>query len=235
MISKAGMLQALDGLIEVADQIRTQFWRELQPWSSEFVAWLKAAESTVEMIFGSKSEAYTRFRTIYFTPPPGEQYANELEANKAKLTWFESGLTFARTSLIGYRYSVERLATDDEPTRSSPFIFISHGGPTRIHVDCMRDFLKALGLEPIIVADLPNMNMSINEKVLSYLSICTGAIALATSEDETTAAEKRTRPNVENEIGMMQTAPGIGERIVYLKEPDVRFASNYAEKVWIEF
>ena len=53
------------------------------------------------------------------------------------------------------------------------------------------------------------------------MSICTCAIALATVEDETTAHEQRTRPNVENEIGMLQTAPNIGSRIIYLKEPNV--------------
>jgi hypothetical protein len=34
---------------------------------------------------------------------------------------------------------------------------------------------------------------------------------------------------------MLQTAPAIQNRIVYLKEPTVRFPSNFAEKVWIEF
>jgi len=235
MITKKGMLQALDGLIDVADQQRQQFLRDLQPWTNEFVAWWKAAESTVEAIFGSNSEAYLRFRAIHFLPPPGVQYANEIEEQKAKLIWFDSGLTFARSSLVGFRYSVERLAADDEPARPSPFIFVSYGGPTRTHVDAVRDFLAALGLQAVIVADLPNLNLSVNEKVLSYMNLCSAGIALATVEDETTANEKRARPNVENEIGMMQTLPNIGARIIYLKEPEVKFASNYAEKVWIEF
>jgi flagellar biosynthesis regulator FlaF len=67
------------------------------------------------------------------------------------------------------------------------------------------------------------------------MALCTGAIALATVEDETVAGEQRTRPNVENEIGMLQMAPNIGSRIIYLKEPDVIFATNYQEKVWIPF
>ena len=67
------------------------------------------------------------------------------------------------------------------------------------------------------------------------MGLCTGAIALATVEDETTAREHRARPNVENEIGMLQTAQNIGSRIMYLKEPGVTFASNYSEKVWIGF
>ena len=87
----------------------------------------------------------------------------------------------------------------------------------------------------MVVADLPSLGLSVNEKVLQYMEMCSGAIALATVEDETVLGEGRTRPNVENEIGMLQTAGNIGNRIIYLKEPDVQFASNYAEKVWVPF
>ena len=103
------------------------------------------------------------------------------------------------------------------------------------HVHAVRDFLVALGLGPVIVSELPNMNLSVNEKVRFYMGLCTGAIALATVEDETSAQEQRARPNVENEIGMLQVLSNIGSRIVYLKEPEVVFASNYQEKVWISF
>lgn len=82
---------------------------------------------------------------------------------------------------------------------------------------------------------MPNLNLSLNEKIRFYMALCTGGIALATVEDETVASEQRARPNVENEIGMLQTAPNIGSRIIYLKEPGVAFASNYQEKVWIPF
>ena len=103
------------------------------------------------------------------------------------------------------------------------------------HVYHVRDFLAALGLGPVIVLKMPNLNLSVNDKVHYYMRLCTGAIALATAEDETTAEEKRAKPNVENEIGMLQTSPNIGSRIIYLKEPAVKFASNYAEKVWMSF
>ena len=99
----------------------------------------------------------------------------------------------------------------------------------------MRDFIAALGLGPVLVCDMPNLNLSVNEKVRFYMALCTGGIALATVDDETTADEQRARPNVENEIGMLQMASNIGSRIIYLKEPAVRFASNYQEKVWIPF
>lgn len=234
MLSKQKMLAVLDGLVAEAERVYKQFINDLVPWRGEFAAWLKASEATIEAIFGSTSEALRSFKNIYYMAPPGEQYANGVEKQKGRLLWFASGLRHAISTLKGYKYAVAFLG-DDEPVRHSPFIFISHGGQTRVHVDGVRDFLAALGLLAIIVSDQPNLNLSVNEKVLHYMSLCSGGIALATAEDETTAKETRTRPNVENEIGMMQTAPNIGSRIIYLKESEVKFASNYKEKAWILF
>lgn len=234
MLSKQQMLAALDGLIQESARLHTAFLANLQTWTPDFAAWLKAAESTVEAIFGTNSQSLNSFRGIYFLPPPWTEHADATEQRKAEVTWFDSGLRYAHASLIGFRYSVDRLATE-EAVRPTPYIFISHGGPTLIHVHLVRDFVAALGLSAVVVCELPNLNLSINEKVRFYMSLCAGAIALATSEDETVAREQRARPNVENEIGMMQMAENIGSRIIYLKEPGVQFASNYAEKVWIEF
>ena len=233
-MTKQQMLIALDGLITETERLQTKFSNELVTWSPDFAIWLKASHSTIETIFGSGSDALQSFKNIYFSPPPGQEFSNEIERLKIEFTWFDTGLRFARSTLIGYRYSVERLATEP-PLRSTPYIFVSHGGPTLTHVYLVRDLLLALGLSPVIVKEMPNLNLSVNEKVLFYMQLCSGAIALATNEDETTAQEHRARPNVENEIGMLQTLPNIGARIIYLKEPSVAFASNYAEKVWIPF
>lgn len=234
MLTKEQMLNALDGLIDETARLHSQFLQDFRSWTPEFAVWMKACESTVETIFGSTSDALQSFKAIYFLPPAGQDYTTDMEAEKDNLVWFDSGLRYAHSSLVGYRYAVERLALE-EPQRSSPYLFISHGGETRTHVDSMGDFLGALGLVGIVVSDLPNLNLSVNEKVSYYMSLCSGAIVLATEEDETVDQVKRTRPNVENEVGMLQTVQNIGSRIVYLKEPGVKFASNYAEKVWIPF
>ncbi len=234
MLTKQQMLGALDSLISDGNELYKQFLRDLVPWLGTFAAWLKACESTIEAIYGSGSDALRSFRAIYFFPPPNQTYPNETERQKANLIWFESGLRYSITTLIGYRYSIERLLPN-EPQRPNPYVFISHGGPTRTHVDAVKDLLAAIGLAPIVVKDMPNLSFSLNEKIRFYMGMCASAVVLATVEDETIAAEKRTRPNVENEVGLLQNASNVGNRIVYLKEPAVRFASNYEEKVWIPF
>jgi hypothetical protein len=234
MLTKQQMLSVLDGLITGVEGLHGVLSTNFVTWSPDFAVWLKASESTIEAIFGSGSEALLSLKNIHFQPPAGQQFANDIERRKAELMWFDSGLRYAHSTLIGYRYSVERLAPE-EPTHTTPYVFVSHGGQTLTHVHLVRDFLSAIGLGPVVVQEMPNLSLSVNEKVRYYMSLCAGAIVLATVEDETAAHEQRARPNVENEIGMLQAAPSIGSRIVYLKERDVTFASNYSEKVWIPF
>jgi hypothetical protein len=177
------------------------------------------------------------FKKIYFVPPPTETYTNDSEREAGKLIWFDSGLEYAITTLAGYLYSIDRLLPPDVAPPRTPYnVFISHGGPYMTHVDRLSELFEAVGLSPVVVARRPSMNLSVNAKVLRYVGICSAGVALATVEDEEqAAAEQRPRPNVEHEIGLMQTAPNIGDRIVYCKEAAVKFASNYAEKVWVPF
>ena len=119
-----------------------------------------------------------------------------------------------------------------------PFIknvFISHGGPAITHVRAVGNLLDALGLTPVVAIDMPNLGLSIHDKVRKCMRICRSAIVLATPDEESLTQTTRTRSNVDNEIGMLQTMPNIGNRIIYMKDPRVQFPSNYREKVWIPF
>jgi hypothetical protein len=234
-LTKEQMTGALATLITDGHEVRNKFLKDFLPWTPEFVIWLKGCESTIEAIYSAGSEALRTFKGIYFVPPPDETYADAAARRQGELVWYENGLRYALFTISGMLYSLDRLLPAT-PARSSYSIFISHGGPTMVHVDAVAELLQTVGLQPVVVAKLPNMNMSVNEKVLGYLKTCVAGIALATEEDEIVATnEKRPRPNVENEIGMLQAAPNIQNRIVYCKEAGVKFASNYAEKVWITF
>lgn len=114
-------------------------------------------------------------------------------------------------------------------------VFISHGGPSITHVRAVGDLLSALGLTPVVSIDMPNLGLSLQDKVRKCMRICRSAVVLATPDEEAPAQTARTRPNVEHEIGMLQTMPNIGNRIVYMKDRKVQFPSNYREKAWIPF
>jgi predicted nucleotide-binding protein len=82
---------------------------------------------------------------------------------------------------------------------------------------------------------MPNLGLSIHDKVQKCMRICRSAVVLATPDEEVTYQTMRARPNVEHEIGMLQTMPNIGKRIVYMKDTKLQFPSNYREKAWIPF
>jgi hypothetical protein len=69
------------------------------------------------------SDSLLSFRGLYFMPPPDQKYPNDDERRKAQrgLLWFDSGLRFAHSTLIGFRYSVDKLAPEESP-RVSPSI-----------------------------------------------------------------------------------------------------------------
>lgn len=116
-----------------------------------------------------------------------------------------------------------------------PHVFLSHGRPCMEHVRSVAALLLALKLNPVIVEDKPNLGLSIHQKVRKYVKMCRAAVVFATSDEKNRGTRTRTRPNIDHEIGMLQSTPEIGGRIVFMKEPAVHAASNYAEKVWIEF
>jgi len=193
MLTKQQMLGALNSLINDGNTIYNQFLSDLQLWSPTFVAWMKGCESTIEAIYGHGSDALNSFRSIYYTPPTTETYLNEAEKTNANLIWYASGLNYAVNTLVGFRYSLERLLPD-EPRRPNRFVFISHGGPFRTHVDATCELIKAMGLSPVVVSDMPNLGLSINEKVRFYMGLCGSAIVLATVEDETAAKKNALVP-----------------------------------------
>jgi hypothetical protein len=232
--SKAQMIAALDALIARGKDIRASFQRVPVPFNGDFVAWFTECLSTLEAIYGTNSDAINSFRVILFAPPVLGVYPNETERQRAAWVWFDNGLWYAINSLIGRRTSLQRLLPE-EVSRANQNVFISHGGPTQTHVDLVVALLEAVGLVPVVVMNRPNLGMSVNEKVHHYMRLCDSAVVLATEEDETTVHEGRARPNVENEVGMLQALPRINGRIVYMKEPGVKLASNYQEKAWIPF
>lgn len=225
MITKEQVLSSIVPLIQYGEKIMQDFFASGKTLTSDFISWKSDCESTLEILYGAQSRILDDYKRIYYCPPVNN--ADETQ----KLSWYLSGLTHAVNILKGLVASINRLVPDSQPQASS-LVFISHGGLYMKHVDTLSDFLEALGAFPVVACKLPNQGFSLNEKVQYYMSLCNSAIILATLDDEIDAKKKRTRPNVDNEIGMLQCTPNIRNRIIYLKEPNVAFASNYAEKVW---
>ena len=110
-----------------------------------------------------------------------------------------------------------------------PLAFIAHGGGFRA-LNKLKDFLYALGIEPLILEEQPSKGRSIDENVEYYLDQADCAIVLATKGDiDGQTGEFLPRGNILIEIGRFQER--FPEKTVYLLEEDTRFPSNVNEKV----
>jgi predicted nucleotide-binding protein len=110
-------------------------------------------------------------------------------------------------------------------------IFISHGTPGEA-LQKLEKFIRALGLNPIIVKDEPSRGGAVDDVVSDYMGQCACVVVLATSDDKVSEGFQP-RPNVLHEIGMAQEK--LGDRIIYLKEEGCKFPSNVSPKIWENF
>ncbi|HKC62439.1 MAG TPA: TIR domain-containing protein [Pyrinomonadaceae bacterium] len=112
-------------------------------------------------------------------------------------------------------------------------IFISHGRKSNA-LDLVEDFIRALGLIPVIVMNQPSQGMSVDTKVSAYMKACVSAIVLATGDDKVEGSTfYQPRQNVIHEIGLAQQM--LTNRITYLLEENTEFPSNITPKVYERF
>ena len=113
----------------------------------------------------------------------------------------------------------------------APKAFISHGKrPSALKKLC--DFLKALGIEPLVVEEEPSLDKTVDDKVNHYLDQADFVIILATGDDEI-KSKLYPRQNVIHEIGLAQNTHA--GKIIYLLEERAQFPSNISPKVHARF
>jgi hypothetical protein len=143
------------------------------------------------------------------------------------------------TGLISYLEAV--LNSESASNHPSPpgqitapsSIFISHGRKSTA-LDLVEDFIRSLGLIPVIVMNQPSQGMSVDKKVSSYMKACASAIILATGDDKVEGSTFfQPRQNVIHEIGLAQQM--LTNKITYLLEEDTVLPSNIAPKVYERF
>lgn len=112
-----------------------------------------------------------------------------------------------------------------------PKVLIAHGGKTSAR-DKLEQYLKELGITPLIVEDQPTEGKAVDVKVEHYIERADCAIILATADDK--VGEKlQPRQNVIHEIGLAQAK--FPKKIIYLLEEKAEFPSNINPKVWESF
>ena len=110
-------------------------------------------------------------------------------------------------------------------------IFVAHGKESSA-LQKLEKFIRALGLNPVIVKDEASRGGGVDDVVDGYMAQCTCAIILATKDDFVDESFQP-RSNVIHEIGLAQEK--LSNRLIYLKEEGCSFPSNVAPKVWEDF
>jgi len=110
-----------------------------------------------------------------------------------------------------------------------PKAFIAHGGQSPA-LDKLKNFLIALGVEPLVVEEQASEGRSVAENVDWYARQADCAIILATKGDiDGKTGSFIPRGNVLMEIGKLQQI--FKDRIIYLLQAGTKFPTNISEKV----
>ncbi|MEI6533455.1 MAG: nucleotide-binding protein [Candidatus Roizmanbacteria bacterium] len=117
-------------------------------------------------------------------------------------------------------------------------IFVIHGHDSVALLE-IKEFLRKLGLNPIVLQDLPNRNMTVIEKFEKYASSCVFAIAILTPDDMQaekldSANKYRARQNVILEAGWFMGKLG-RQRVMLLHKGDVEFPSDIFGVLYLSF
>lgn len=209
-------------------------------FSPEHVEFIQSTGLEISRIFGADSLIGENFVDIVYQNTEGfivegayniEQKKVELN-HKAYLTGLDmaEGILKSAISQI-QRHGADRILTESRIKRGEGRVFISHGKKTRALIKVER-FVRALGLEPVIVILGASEGLAVDDLVEKRMSESDCALILATSDDEI-EGHKQPRPNVIHEIGMAQEK--FKRKVIYLKENDCEFPSNVRPKVWENF
>ncbi len=109
-----------------------------------------------------------------------------------------------------------------QPTHGAPRIFVSHGSNHTAR-DELADFLRELGLYPVISEKEPSQSRDPGQKVRKLIASSVGAVVLATQDEETSEGWKP-RQNVIHEIALLEER--LLRKFVVLKEEGTVLPSN---------
>ena len=113
-------------------------------------------------------------------------------------------------------------------------VFISHSH-NEVAKHKLKDFVRErLRMEPVILAEQPDLGLTVVEKLEKYGPECQFALVLFTADDQTVSGEARARQNVTHELGFFHGLLG-KDRVLLLKQSGVELFSNISGLIYKEF
>jgi len=229
--------EAIDTLKNAVSKI--SLLRSSYAFSPEHVEFIQSTGLEISRIFGPDSPVGHNFAAIiYQNTEPFVASVFNIEQEKVRLNHkaYLRGLDVAEGILKSavsqlQRHGADRILTESRIKRGEGRVFISHGKESAALRKVER-FLRALGLEPVIVILGASEGLAVDDLVEKRMSESDCALILATADDEI-EGRKQPRLNVMHEIGLAQEK--FGNKVIYLKENGCEFPSNVRPKVWENF
>jgi predicted nucleotide-binding protein len=217
--------------IELLKQYLTEVshLRTLPYDNEDFKLWLDKVRTVIKAALDPDDNAkFKSWRAIHIRG----MFSNDVYQNDylGELTDYETALKsiIQKYVILGIETPATQYIISAE---LPPKAFISHGKES-VALTKIEKFLRALGIEPLIVKEQPSLDKTTDDKVNYYLSQANFVIILATGDDKI-EDKLHPRQNVIHEIGLAQkTHSG---KIIYLLEENTEFPSNISPKVWERF
>jgi predicted nucleotide-binding protein len=216
--------EAIEFLKQALDEVPQL--RELRHGNQKFTLWYDRVRNIIQAALDKEDlQRFSSWRAAHVADMfPDEVYQEDY---LGRLEDYETALQ----SIIE-KYKL--LGSDTKPstvTETPPKAFISHGKKS-VALNKLKEFLGALGIEPLVVKEQASLDKTLDDKVSYYLSQADFVIILATGDDKI-EGKLHPRQNVIHEVGLAQNTHS--GKIIYLLEEGTEFPSNISPKVWEPF
>ena len=136
------------------------------------ILWRNSIEDVLEAVFGRNSTEFQRFYGTRHKKLRNKEYTQKDYLNQLRIRERSILSIINKWKIIGF---------EEQPLIKSvpPKAFIAHGGRSG-KLDKLREFIEAIGLEPLVVELLPSGGLSVDDKVNKYIKDADCGIVLAT-------------------------------------------------------
>ena len=246
-VSKSKAIERLSALRDAIEGLRG-----LDVGSPEFMKWYEDAKGAFKYVFGQESDEMKSLLGIWHTPMVHNMGTSEgarLENERNRRDAFQKGLGKYAALIASQIDQIAIFWTDDDAlTRrgtvredggpvDSNQVFVVHGRDHGTLAE-VKHVLSQLGLEPVVLQDLPNQGRTIIEKFEDYAKVGF-AVVICTPDDEgkpvaeDAALIPRVRQNVLLEWGYFLGKLG-RDRVCALIKGEVEVPSDYSGVLYVE-
>jgi len=191
-------------------------------YNNEYIPWRRNIEDILESAFGVTSTEYKRIVDI-----PSKTLKGTYAEKRRGYVRFIHRIQQEVNSIIQKHEVFEVETEPSNLPKTPPKAFIAHGGRSGV-LDKLREFIEALGIEPVIVELSPSRGMTVDAKVNTYIKDADCGIVLARKggivDTTGTTPKQHPRLNVIDELERLRAA--FPEKTILLVERGVDLPSN---------